>query len=129
MREHEAELGEKGIEVVVVTFEAGLLARAYVEDTGLRWPLLVDRDRSLYRAYSMLEASFWDLWGPSTWIAYARELLRGRQLVASSGDAFQRGGDVLVDPEGIVRLHHVGTGPADRPEPATLLAAVPGGWT
>jgi len=30
---------------------------------------------------------------------------------------------VLIDPDGIVRLHHVGEGPADRPAVSDLLAA------
>lgn len=125
MREHEAELERRGLHVVVVTFEAGAVTRNYVRDTALTWPLLVDEDRSLYRAYSMLSAGFWDVWGPRTWLAYARELLRGGHLVASDADTSQRGGDVLVDPEGIVRLHHVGDSPADRPEVATLLELLP----
>lgn len=38
----------------------------------------------------------------------------------------QRGGDVLIDPAGIVRVHHVGDGPADRPSVESLLAAIRG---
>ena len=106
----------------MVTFEAGVLARAYVEDTDLRWPLLVDEDRGVYQAFDMLAASWWDVWGPRTWLAYGRLLLRGERLARSEGDTSQRGGDVLIDPLGVVRLHHVGDGPADRPEVATILA-------
>jgi hypothetical protein len=35
-------------------------------------------------------------------------------------------GDVLIDPEGIVRVHHVGTGPADRPSVSSLPEIVRG---
>ena len=110
--------------MVVVTFEAGFLARQYLEETGLEWPLLVDENRELYRAYGMLEADFWDVWGPRTWLAYLKEMLRGRLPKKSSGDILQRGGDVLIDPGGIVRLHHVGRGPADRPKVNTILQAL-----
>lgn len=126
MREIEDELENLGVRVAVVTFEAGLLARAYVEDTGLTWPLLVDEDRGLYRAFDMLEASAWDVWGPRTWWAYLRALAAGQRLHASEGDVNQRGGDVLIDPSGIVRLCHVGPGPADRPEVSALLEVVKG---
>jgi len=112
------------VAVAVVTFEAGPLARAYVEDTDLAWPLLVDTERSLYQAYGMLHASFWEVWGPRVWVAYARALLRGQRLRASQGDVTQRGGNVLVDPAGRVRLHHVGRDSADRPEVSALLEAV-----
>lgn len=114
--------------VAVVTFEANELARAYVRETGLRWPLLIDEGRDLYRAYGMLGASFWDIWGPATWLAYLRALRRGHRLVRrhdeSDADVQQRGGDVLIDPQGIVRLHHVGVGPADRPAVAAIIERI-----
>jgi len=50
-----------------------------------------------------------------------KEMLKGQKLRKPTGDIFQRGGDVLIDPTGIVRLHHVGKGPADRPTVETIL--------
>jgi hypothetical protein len=124
LREREDELSAKKVKVVVVTFEAGFLARQYVEESSIGWPLLVDEKRDLYRAYGMLDAGFWDIWGPSTWLAYLKEILRGRLPKHSSGDIRQRGGDVLIDPQGIIRLHHIGVGPADRPEVKNILKVV-----
>jgi len=106
----------------VVTFEGGALARAYARDTGLPWPVLVDADRALYRAFGMERGRLRDIYGPAALLAYARLLLRGRRPRRSEADLLQLGGDVLVDPEGIVRLHHVGRGPADRPPVEALLA-------
>lgn len=110
---------------MVVTFEHDFLARGYVQDTSLAWPLLVDDARETYRSYGMLSASFWDIWGPKTWWVYLREILKGAKLRKSEGDLSQRGGDVLVDPTGIVALHHVGAGPADRPAVGTILRKIP----
>ena len=124
MRQVEQQLKRLGVDVAVVTFEAGFLAKSYVQETGLEWPLLVDQTRDLYRAYDMLEAGFWDVWGPSTMWAYLKAILGGAKLQSSEGDMNQRGGDVLVDPGGIVRLHHVGSGPADRPTVQKILEAV-----
>ncbi len=124
MREHEAELAGLGVAIAVVTFEAGFLARQYVEESGLVWPLLVDEKRELYRGYGMLAASFWDIWGVRTWLAYGKGILAGQKLHRSEGDISQRGGDVLIDPTGVVRLHHVGEGPADRPSVGQLLDAI-----
>jgi hypothetical protein len=121
LRDHEDELQQKNLKVVVITFENDLFARRYVADTSLSWPLLVDDTRETYKNYGMLAASFWDVWGPATWRAYARALLNGQKLRKSEGDIYQRGGDVLIDPSGIVHLHHVGTGPSDRPSVATIL--------
>jgi hypothetical protein len=72
----------------------------------------------------MLSASFWDIWGPKTWWAYLKEFIKGEKLRKSEGDVFQRGGDVLIDPNGIVVLHHIGVGPADRPAVESILEMV-----
>jgi peroxiredoxin len=124
LRDREADFDHLGVKIVVVTFANNFMARSYVDDTRLAWPLLVDENRSVYQNYSMLSASFWDIWGPKTWLAYARELLKGKHLVKSEDDIYQRGGDVLIDPQGIVRLHHVGTGPADRPGVGLILRMI-----
>jgi len=81
----------------------------------------LDQEKKLYHYFGMFSASFLDIWGPRTWYAYARALLRGQRLQSSAGDIHQRGGNVLIDPAGIVRLHHVGSGPGDRPDIKPIL--------
>jgi len=112
------------VKIAVVTFENDFFARSYAEETSLTWPLLVDDTRETYRKYGMLFASFWDIWGPKTWWAYLKEIVKGEKLRKSEGDIFQRGGDVLIDPDGIVVLHLIGVGPADRPTVETILEKV-----
>ena len=124
MRQQQDALDALGVRVAVVTFEASPFARAYVEDTGVTWPLLIDADRSLYRAYGMERGRWWQIYSPATLWTYCRLLLRGRRLAASGGDLDQLGGDVLIDPEGIVRVHHVSADPADRPAVTDLLRPV-----
>ena len=121
MRDHEEEFRRRNVKIVVVTFETGFLARSYVEDTSLAWPLLVDDTRETYTNYGMLSASYWDVWGPKTWWAYLKEIGKGKKFIKSEGDIFQRGGDVLIGPGGTVHLHHIGAGPADRPTVEALL--------
>ena len=118
-----AELDRLEVQTLVVTFEGREAARAYLDETGLVWPLLVDTERRLYRAYDMRAARLRHLWGFATMRAYGREALRGRFPRFPRADTVQQGGNVLIDPAGVVRLHHVGSGPADRPAVATVLAA------
>ena len=125
MRDHEEEFRRRNVRIVVITFEGDFLARAYVEDHSLAWPLLVDGTRETYRAYGMLSASFLDVWSPKTVWAYLKEFLKGERTRKSKGDIYQRGGDVLIDPEGIVSLHYVGAGPADRPTVESILRRIP----
>jgi len=127
LRDKEDELNRLNVNVVVVTFENDFLARCYIEDTALTWPILIDSTRELYKGYGMLAASFWDIWGIKTWRVYFRELLKGNKPKKSDGDIYQRGGDVIVDPDGIVRLHHIGNGPADRPSVEQILKVITAG--
>jgi len=124
LRDREEEFRKRNVRIVVVTFEHDLLARSYVEDTLLSWPLLVDDARETYRAYGMLSASFWDIWGPKTWWAYLKEIMKGQKMKKSEGDLSQRGGDVLIDPEGIVSPHHIGARPADRLPVGRILGRI-----
>lgn len=112
------------LKVVVITFENDFFARSYVADTTLTWPLLIDETHQIYQGYGMLKASFLDVWGIKSWAVYLRELYRGQKLTSSKADIYQRGGDVLIDPGGIVRLHHIGQGPADRPAVKSILTKV-----
>lgn len=127
MRDQEAELNRLNIKVAVITFENDYFARIYTAETNLHWPCLIDDSREVYRHYDMLAASFFDLWGPSSWLVYAKELLKGGKLHTPTNDVHQRGGDVLIGPDGMVRLHHVGIGPADRPALEDILAIVRAG--
>lgn len=72
----------------------------------------------------MFSAGFWDLWGPRSWLAYLKLLAKGQKLRKSEGDMEQRGGDVLIDPAGIIRLHHIGSGPGDRPDISIILEMI-----
>jgi len=122
LQQHGQTFESLNTKIAVVTFEATPFARHYVAQTGLAWPLLVDEARELYRAYGMLSGRIRDIWGPRTMWAYLKELARGKLPRARRADTLQLGGDVLIDPAGIVRLHHVGSGPGDRPSVSRLLS-------
>ena len=124
LRQRADELERLGVDVLVVSFEAGPMVLAYARTTSLPFPIVVDEERELYRAYGMLLGHKRDLWGPASVLVYLRLMLRGRRLRLPTGDTAQLGGDVLIDPAGVVRVHHVGSGPADRPAIEALLDVV-----
>jgi hypothetical protein len=125
LREHGDEFAGRNVKIAVVTFENDFFARSYAEEASVAWPILVDESRETYRDYGMLSASFWNIWGPRTWWAYLKEIVKGGKLRKSGGDVYQRGGDVLIAPDGTVALHHVGAGPADRPAVEKILERIP----
>ncbi len=112
------------IEVVIVTFEDAENALNYQGETHLEWPVAVDSSRELYNYYGLTKAGFWDLWGFSTWKVYIREMLKGNMPKPARHDIHQRGGDVLINPQGMVKMHHISKGPADRPKIDEVLQMV-----
>ncbi len=124
LRQHEAEFHARNVAVVIVTFEGEAFARAYRDETRLPFPILLDPEATLYAAYGMQRGGRWQILGPASWGGYLRLMLRGRLPRRPTGDIYRLGGDVLVDPQGVVRLHFVSRRPVDRPDVATILARI-----
>lgn len=104
--------------------QEGTEPSSYKRETGLPWPLLTDEQKRLYTAYDMSKAGFMEIWGGRTWWSYLLEMAHRGFPKKSNGDIYQQGGDILIDPTGIIRLHHVGRGPADRPPVESFLAII-----
>ncbi len=124
LRQHDERVARNNIKVVVVTFEGAENALNYKGETKLDWPVAIDSSRELYAYYGLAKAGFWDLWGFSTWRIYIREILKGNLPKPARHDIHQRGGDVLLNPEGMVKMHYVSRGPADRPKIEDVLRLV-----
>ena len=109
--------------MLVVTFEGEEAAAGYVAETGIRWPIVSDDRRELYQVYGLEKAHWRHLIGPRTLWAYAKEALRGTFPRRPVADTTQQGGDVLIDPEGVVRFHHIGAGSGYRPTVSQIVEA------
>ncbi len=104
-----------------MSFSSPGYARVWSEEVCSAFRLLLDRERTLYRAYG-LERSLWRSWNLRTLWLYIRLLLSGRKWRGIQGDSAQLGGDFIVDSEGVVRLTYRSHDPTDRPPVAALLA-------
>lgn len=124
LQQLDQELKRHDIKVAVVTFEMNVIAENYVRSTGWEWSFLVDERSTLYRAYGMERGKWWDLSGPAVIWKYFQLFAKGRTLKKVTGDVKQLGGNVIIDPDGILRYIYVGRGPADRPEPEELIKVV-----
>ena len=123
LRHQQRRLEELKIKIKIVTFDNVHMAKAYAEQTELEWPLLLDTKRQLYSAYGMGKGSWWSLANPVAIARYIWLILRGHAGKPGS-DLFQMGGDVLIDPDGIVRMHLASAGPHDRPSPNAIFKTV-----
>ena len=107
-----------------MTFEGPAHAKDYVKETGFPWPILINESRSMYHAYGMGAGRKSGIFGPASIWVYFKLMVRGQFPRRPSGDPIQLGGDVLIGPNGVVRIHHVGRGPADRPAVPTILETI-----
>ena len=123
MRQQQDELSRLNTHVLVISFSTEYWARAWREETGTPFPLLLDPQRSVYRAYS-LERSLFRSWNLRTMWLYIRLLLTGRKWRGIQGDSAQLGGDFILDAGGVVRLAYRSHDPTDRPAVKALLEVV-----
>ena len=123
LRQSDAEFESLGVDVKVVTFDSPEMGKKYVKGKNMSWPMLHDEDRKLYQAYGFERAKLSKLIGPIAVFKYVLQILSGHSG-APGKDIYQLGGNVLVDPDGIVRMHHASEGPHDRPAAKDILSLI-----
>ncbi len=123
MRHHEDDLRQLDTQVLAISFGADHWARAWLQDTGAPFPMLLDPERHTYDAYG-LGSSILRVWSPKVLLHYTRLVLAGQRLLPVQGDPHQLGGDFIVDAAGTVRLAHCSKDPTDRPSVESLLMAL-----
>jgi hypothetical protein len=107
-------------QVLIISFGTDPWARAWLRETGSPFPLLLDPERRVYRAYG-LQRSVLRAWTPRVIWYYLRRVALGDRLHPLQGDPHQLGGNFIVDALGIVRLAHRSRDPVDRPAVDRLL--------
>ena len=121
LRHNQAKLEAENVSVKVVTFDSDLMAIAYIKNTELTWPLILDPDLKLYSAYGMERGSWWDMYKPVSIWNYLKLIFAGKGPGKPGRDWRQLGGDILIDPNGIVRLHYISANPHNRPSVEAIL--------
>ena len=123
LRHFKNDLDALGVQVLIISFGAEFWARAWQQDTGSPYPLLLDPERATYQAYG-LGTSFVRVWSPHVMWHYLKLVLRGQKLLPVQGDPHQLGGDFILDAAGVIRLVHASKDPVDRPPVEKLLATL-----
>lgn len=124
-------------EIALITFSSRELLDDYQHRRSLNVAILIDADRSVYRAYGLGRGSLGAVWGWRTIRRYG-EILRtsgvrhGLSAMRSSSestasgreDTRQLGGDFVIAPDGTIAFAYRSSGPADRPDLDSLATAV-----
>ncbi len=114
---------------MLVTFTEPERLQAYVERNDLALPVLLDADRTSYRAYGFGRGTVARVWGTHAARRYLQLLRRDglaglRRLRAPVEDTLQLGGDMVIAADGTLAWGYWGKGPDDRPTVDELVAAV-----
>ena len=124
MRDHEREFEAAGARLAAVGLGDLRYAEAFRKESGIDFPLLVDRKRRAYELAGLQSASVLHLAYPTNVAAGARALAAGFRQRAFGEHPFQLGGSFVFAP-GDVQLHaHVNETFSDDATPAALLAVV-----
>lgn len=87
--------------VFVVHDQPELLRRTMLAGVTSPFPVVVDMDRTSYRAWGLRRTSAVRIWlDPNVWLQYAHLLRSGERLRQMGRDTRQLGGDFIVDAAG-----------------------------
>jgi hypothetical protein len=125
LHEYEQEFRDKGAALAAVGLGDSRYARAFREEAGITFPLLVDEQRKAYQAVELKSSNLFHL--------LRRDNARARALAKAAGhhqgklgqNPFQLGGSFVFGPGDVDRFAHIGKTFGDNASPADLLAALP----
>ena len=101
-------------------------ARAFRDETGIAFPLLVDEQRTAYRAVGLRSASLLHLLRRDNFTARARAKGAGHHQHRLGQNPLQLGGSFVFAPGNVDRFVHVSETFGDNAAPGALLAALRG---
>ena len=125
MREHEQDFAKKGVQLAAIGLGDANYARAFRDETGIKFPLLIDDKKEAYQAASLGKASLLHLLRKDNAAARKRAKSGGHRQHKLGKDPFQLGGSFVFAPGNIDRFAHVSETFGDNAPVSHLLAAIP----
>ncbi len=125
MRDRQAEFDARGARLAAIGLGDPVYARAFREEAGITFPLLVDADRAAYRAAGLASASLLHVLRPDNIVAGLRARAAGHRQLRKGPNPFQLGGSFVFGPGNVDRYAHVSRTFGDN-APVSALVAVLG---
>ena len=124
MREHEAEFQAKGAKLVAIGLGDTHYAAMFRQETGIKFPLLVDQDRLAYRAAGLKSANLLHLLRSDNAQARKRAQAGGFRQHKLGQNPFQLGGRYAFGQGNVDRYVHVSKTFGDNAPIKELLAVL-----
>jgi peroxiredoxin len=104
LREHETEFRAAGATLAAIGLGDPEYARAFRNETGIGFPLLLDDRREAYKAAGLRQASILHTLRPSNFAARARAKAAGHRQHKLGKNPFQLGGSFVFGPGNVDRF-------------------------
>jgi len=124
LREHQQDFQSKGANLAAIGLGDVNYARAFREETGITFPLLIDADRKAYRAAELKKANLLHLFRKDNAAYRKRAKAGGFQQKKLGENPFQLGASFVFAPGNVDRFAHVAETFGDNAAIPDLLAAI-----
>jgi peroxiredoxin len=124
LRAHEQEFRSKGANLAAIGLGDVNYAKAFREETGITFPLLIDADRKAYRAAELKKANLLHLLRSDNAAARKRAKAGGFKQTQLGENPFQLGASFVLAPGNVDKFIHVSETFGDNTSVADILAAL-----
>lgn len=124
MREHQAEFTEAGAQLAAIGLGDRTYAGIFREEAGITFPLLIDENRTAYRAAELKSANLLHLLRADNAKARSRARSGGHRQRRLGQNPFQLGGSFVFGPGNRDLYAHVSSTFGDNAPVEALLSAV-----
>jgi AhpC/TSA antioxidant enzyme len=123
LRANEAAFRERGAALAAISLGDAQYGRAFREETGITFPLLVDEKREAYQALELKSGNLFHIFRNGE--ARARAKAAGHSQHKFGKNPFQLGGSFVFGAGDVDRFAHISETFGDNAKIESLLAALP----
>jgi len=125
LREKENIFKDAGASLAAIGLGDHQYARAFRDETGIKFPLLIDEHGEAYRAVELKKASLLHLLRRDNADARKRAKARGHRQYRLGKDPLQLGATFIFGPGNVDYFVHISETFGDNATPEQILAAIP----
>jgi peroxiredoxin len=111
--------------VVLVGLSTPAEAAEFAAKFKIPFPVVADPEKNLYRKFGLKQMSNLGFFSPSLALKGAAAILGGHGIGIPRGNIRQLPGVFIINTAGQIIFSHIAENPADHPDAATILAALP----
>ena len=125
MRRNQKKFEKAKARVVLVGLGTPSEADEFAATYTIPFPIVADPEKKLYRKFGLKQMSTLGFLSPGLALKGFTAILGGHGIGMPQGDIRQLPGVFIINTAGQIIFNHIAENPADHPDAATILAALP----